>query len=226
MRTSHRWKSRPGNFDALNWSTLYDSDEIYGIPLIQKETFVPDWLLPIKQRVRVEDADMSKGAVQFFVDDYHFESVWGSPKKSMLLVGKTGNALSPDFSLFVGDPLAIQIWNTYRNRWLGRYWQERGIKVIPSITWSDEESYDFCFAGVEKGSTVAISTVGANKKDTRQGFIDGFEIMLEAIEPELVLVYGEAAPIELEQYVETKWYPSYWKTLRDIMAQKAKPEGE
>lgn len=224
MRTVNSWKRLPGNFDALNTFNLFGSDNDYGIPTLRKDYFVPEWLLPVKQRVS-GDVDMKKGAVHFFVDDYHFEHVWTRPVQTLPLVKKTGRALTPDFSLYAEYPKVLQVWNTYRSRWIGCYWQSNGIEVLPSVTWADERSYEFCFAGIEKGSIVAISTVGANRpKEVRELFIAGFEKMVEVIEPELVLAYGEAAPIKLEDYVKVQWYPSYWKTMRDIVAKKKKKE--
>ena len=221
MRTSYRWKSKPGNFDTVNALRFFESDNEYGIPTLNREDFVPEWLIPVKKRVQYKEQDLSKGAVHFFVDDYHFEVVWNRPTQLLKTVTDCGSALSPDFSLYVGDPPAVQIWNTYRNRWVGRYWQSRGIRVIPSITWSDEQSYKYCFLGVPKGSTVAVSTVGVNRgKEVRERFCSGFEEMLKAIEPELVLVYGEVAPMDIDSMVKTKWFPSYWKTMRDIVTKK------
>lgn len=219
-RTMHRWETLPGNYDKLNLSVTFESDNKYGIPTIKKEDFVPDWLVPYRQRIRT-DLDISTGAVHFFLDDYRFEPVWTKPMDTFSVVSKIGAALSPDFSLYTKYPISAQIWNTYRNRWLGCFWQAQNLKVIPTICWSDEKSYEFCFLGVEKGSTVAISTVGANKsKNAGEFFKKGYFKMIEVIEPSLILCYGESAPFNLEEYNKVRWYPSYWKNIRDALKQK------
>ena len=60
--------------------------------------------------------------------------------------------------MYLEMPYALQIYNTFRNRWCGAYLSDKGIKVIPTVSWSDEKSIEFCFKGIEKGSIVAVST--------------------------------------------------------------------
>jgi hypothetical protein len=61
--------------------------------------------------------------------------------------------------------------------------------VIPSVSWSDEWSFDFCFDGIECGSVVAVSTLGV--RDCKQGFMAGFSEMCKAIDPEVVICYDQ-----------------------------------
>lgn len=86
----------------------------------------------------------------------------------------------------------MQIWNVYRNRLLGQFWQSEGLNVIPTISWSDESSFDFCFDGIAKNSVVAISTVGSFKnEESKKMFYNGFKEMVKRLEPNKILVYGE-----------------------------------
>ena len=221
-KSAHNWTTLPGNFDKLNTFHLFETDNKMGIPTIKKEQFVPDWLVPYRQRIRSSE-DIGNGAIHTFLDDYRFEQLWHRPFDTFSAIEKIGAALSPDFSTYVDYPIAMQIWNIYRNRWVGAYWQKRGIKVIPTISWSDEQSFDFCFLGVEKGSYVAISTVGVGiKKETHEPFKAGFIEMLKQLEPELVLCYGESSPFKLEEYTNIKWYPSRWKGIKDALKGSAK----
>lgn len=61
----------------------------------------------------------------------------------------------------------IQRYNTFRNRWVGAYLAEKGIRVIPTVNWGLENTFDFCFNGIEKGSTVAVSTYMASAHGNR-----------------------------------------------------------
>lgn len=220
-RTEHRWKEIPGNMDKLNTFNFFETDNEYGIPLVKKQKVKPEWLVPFGQRIRTEK-ELRKGCYHFFLDDYRFEHVWNRPYDTLSVIEKVGNTLTPDFSLYTNYPLAMQIWNTYRNRWLGAFWQSLDINVIPTICWSDEKSYDFCFKGVEKGSTVAISIVSSKKAGS--AFVNGFIEMLNEIEPKLILCYGESCPFNLEKYLiddqKITYYPSYWKSIRDAMKKK------
>ena len=49
------------------------------------------------------------------------------------------------------SPFAMQIYNQYRKHWLAAYWQLNGITVYPTISWSDENSYEWCFDGEPRG---------------------------------------------------------------------------
>lgn len=69
----------------------------------------------------------------FFLDDYRFESVWTKPDTALNRLHGFYGALTPDFSLYADWPLAVQQWNHYRRQWLGRYWQEHGLRVISII---------------------------------------------------------------------------------------------
>ena len=219
-RTTNRWKEEPGNFDKLNMFQVYPSSNKYGIPTIKKDEFLPEWLVPYRTRIRT-DRDLSTGAVHFFLDDYRFEPVWHKPFAAKSVVENIGAALSPDFSTYVGYPMAVQLWNIYRNRWVGAFWQSMGVKVIPTVSWSDESSFEYCFLGIEKGSHVAISTVGAlSKQEVINRFKKGYIEMINRIEPSVVLCYGEGAPFNIEEYNRVKWYPTYWKNIRDTLTYK------
>ena len=66
--------------------------------------------------------------------------------------------LSPEFSLYWDMPRALQIYSTFKNRWCGAYWQRQGFIVIPTVFWSSNDSFEFCFDGIERGLVVAVST--------------------------------------------------------------------
>ena len=99
---------------------------------------------------------------------------------------------TPDYSAYTNmEPCQIEE-NVRHGLWVGAWLQYLGIKVIPAITWADSRTYDICFNYIEKGSVVAISTVGVSKN--KKQFIDGFNEMVKRIEPSLILVRGK--PIE------------------------------
>lgn len=214
-RSSVNWGSIPGNYDVLHADMAYESDNKYNIPDILPQDFVPQDLVMYGTEVRRGYASTKGKCVHFFLDDYKFEPLWNKPIKTLGTIERIGQALSPDFSIYVNDPLVMQMWNTYRSRWLGRFWQENGIQVIPTVVWGDERSYDFCFEGIAKNSTVAIGTVGVRSAEAKALFIQGFYEMIKRLEPKTLIVYGEHMPIKFEDYVENVYYyDSYWKKRR------------
>ena len=103
--------------------------------------------------------------------------------------------LTPDFSVYPEMPFAEQLHQTFKNRWCGAYWQHMGLNVYPTISWSDRNSLDFCFEGIEKNSVVAISTVGLNRiAIEKKEFLYCYERMLEVLEPSIIICYGIKLP--------------------------------
>ena len=99
---------------------------------------------------------------------------------------------TPDYSAYTNmEPWVVEE-NVRHNLWVGAWLQYLGIKVIPTVTWADERTYDICFNYIEKGSVVAISTVGIIRN--KELFLKGFNEMIKRIKPSLILVRGK--PIE------------------------------
>lgn len=220
-RTSDRWKDKPGNFDTLNVKELFESNDKYGIPLLKAPSVeqlseAPKCIIPYTLRVR-SMTGYQDAAMHFFLDDYRFELVWHRPMMTLSRVEKAWLVLTPDFSLFANYPLAAQIWNTYRNRWCGAFWQFKGLVVVPSVTWSTEESFEFCFNGIERGSPVAISTQGVrNNSEAYERFAVGYRAMMEKINPRFVMCYGKFRNDLVNEFPDNpvKCYPTYWEGLR------------
>lgn len=79
----------------------------------------------------------------------------------------------------------------YQVRQIGAYYQSRGIKVIPTISWAEEETFKFCFKGIPKGSIVSISTIGVKRdEDALKVWKAGVDEMVKQIEPSAILIYG------------------------------------
>ena len=85
-------------------------------------------------------------------------------------------------------PLWMQLNNVAQNRWVGSYWQSKGIITIPTVSWSTSKSFSFCFEGIEQGATVAISTLGCH--NSKINFLKGYNAMLENLVPETIICYG------------------------------------
>lgn len=160
----------------------------YDMPKLEAVDFEPTGLLPFNYAKTAND---TKKTLHFFVDDYQFERLWNAPEKYLDLIKSFEAVLTPDFSLYMDMPLPIQQWNEYRRRALGNYWQRNGVTVIPTLSWSDERSYGFCFDGLPKYSTVASSTVGVKRDDlAKETWFSGMRDAMKRLEPSQVLLYG------------------------------------
>ena len=95
--------------------------------------------------------------------------------------------------LLNGDPLSWQIWNIFRSRWVSRFWQENGVKIIPDISWAEPKTFDFCFAGIPKNLpcvSIQSQNIGKLKKD-KYLFAIGLKEAIKRLLPKKVLCYGE-----------------------------------
>ena len=130
--------------------------------------------------------------VHFFIDDYQFERLWEKPQRYCEMLQTCKCVFTPDFSMYVNVPRAIQIWKHYQKQWFGQYMQTFGIKVIPTLGWSDESSFDFCFDGIPKNNVVAVSSVGTqNNTKAKELFKKGFEKAVEILQPTKIFFYGQ-----------------------------------
>lgn len=185
-------KPNQRNRTIENYNIDYFDDEQaknkYGIPELEKCNKIPSRLIGFNE---VKTAKEFDSGVHFYIDDYQFERIWNNPEKYIPLLNKFECVFTPDFSLYDNFPLALMIWNTYRSRMIGQILQQNNIDVIPTISWGDDRSYEFCFDGIPVKSTVSISTIGI-KKDTRryQVFKDGFIEMIKRLKPLNIIVYG------------------------------------
>jgi hypothetical protein len=169
----------------------YPLDGKYDMPILELQKISLDNLKLIRfSDIKKNDTYDLDATVHFFLYDDEFDEVWKNPKKYLGEIGQFKQTLTTDFSLYTNMPLSLQIFNVYRNRWLGCYWQENGLTVIPSVGWSDETSYDFCFDGIQKGAVVAVSTIGSY--DIEICYLAGFRKMCSKIDPVSVICYGKA----------------------------------
>lgn len=158
------------------------------MPVIECQNYAPSRLIGFNYAKTSKD---KAAGIHFFIDDYQFERIWNYPEKYVDILKDYECVLTPDFSLYMDMPMPMKIWNVYRSRQIGAYYQKQGLTVIPTISWAEPETYCFCFEGIPEGSIVAISTVGVNKdKKARDIYIDGLAMMIEKINPSKILIYG------------------------------------
>lgn len=134
------------------------------------------------------EANRKKG-VHFFVDDYKFDVTYRNPEKALVRISQYAFAFTPDFSTYANMNYWRQLESIAHSRWCGAFWQDQGLTVIPTISWSTPKSYDFCFDAIETGSIVAIGMIGC--KHTKPEFLEGYKEMLERIKPSAIICFGK-----------------------------------
>ena len=176
------------NYENLN-KAMFDGSGAYGIPSLEPTDCVLNSFIGFNYAKTCKDP--ASYGVHFFIDDYQFTRLWSNPDAYMDLLRSFRCVLTPDFSTYTDFPKAIQIYNHYRKHWLGAYWQANGFTVIPTISWSDESSFDWCFDGEPVGGTVAVSSIGTQvNRNSRVLFLAGYREMIARLKPSAVLFYG------------------------------------
>ena len=150
------------NFYIANYSAEYLSDEQkneWGIPEIKQQHFD---LTNTKWQSFSEDRTCKcpDTIIHMFNEDYVINSTWTTPNKYLKTFSKLRAVCTPDFSLYTDMPKALWLYNIYRNRWLGRFWQENGINVICTVSWAEGRLEDFMLAGIPQNAVIALSVCG------------------------------------------------------------------
>lgn len=166
----------------------------WGIPLVKKQEIdLTSISLIACSDTRPNDCTANKArGVHFFVDDYRFQDVYQHPERTLEKYSQYAFLLTPDYSTYADMNPWRQLESVAHSRWCGAYWQNKGLLVIPTMSWSTPSSYDFCFDGVEKHSVVAIGMIGC--KQSKANFMRGFHAMLERLEPEAIICFGTPFP--------------------------------
>ena len=179
-------------FDNLDiwFPEAWESEGRYDFPIMHAQR-MPDirtWIPFNVVRQRMLD---EHSGIHMFIHDYRMAGLWRYPNRYLNLLRSAGCVLSPDMSMYTDEPMAMQIYGAYKRQWLGAWWQRQGLTVIPTAGWSSESSVEWCFDGMPRGGTVAVSTVGTQKHSwTKRLFRYGYDAMMERCAPDEVLLFG------------------------------------
>ena len=166
----------------------------YQMPIIDREYHIPDTLIGFNYALSSNNKD---AGIHFYVDDYQFERIWNEPEKYIEILKQYDCVLTPDFSLYMDMPIAMKIWNVFRSRLIGQMCQDAGLTVIPTVSWAERETFDFCFDGLPEKSVLSISTIGVkNSPEAMAIWRDGVAELLQRKQPKTLLVYGGAVDFD------------------------------
>lgn len=96
----------------------------------------------------------------FFIDDSFYEKVWNYPTKYIKMFSDCRFIVMPDFSIYYDMPIPIQLYNSYRSKWLASYYSHF-CTVLPNISLGGDPALFPLFAkGFRAGSDMAFSFIG------------------------------------------------------------------
>lgn len=186
--TKENERQRTNNTYNLELFDKFVCDGKYQMPIIDNDNYIPKKLIGFNYAKTSKERNTG---IHFYLDDYQFERIWNNPEEYVDILEKYDCILSPDFSLYLDMSYSMKIWNVFRSRLIGQYYQSQGIKVIPTLSWAEEETFEFCFDGIPKGSIVSISTIGVKRSNEAMNiWKNGVDEMIKRIEPSAILIYG------------------------------------
>lgn len=201
------------------------SEGKYNFPIIKKQDIDVEKIKFLSYvNTKIDDDKNKDKTIHFFTYDWKFEKVYENSDEELEKLSQYYCLLSPDFSMFTNMPLALQIESVFKNRWCGAFWQSKGLKVIPTVSWGDEKTFDFCFDGIEEGSVVCVCTY--YRENCEEEFMLGYNEMLKRIKPSMVLCYDEpfkAMTGNIKEFLPTtyEWTKDLnWKDLAHFKWEK------
>ena len=210
--------------DIFNFKITKDLETVGKFDMPKITAFSPgdlqcEFLLTTPFNYALTEFEPGSKICHFYLDDYQFERVWREPSAYIPILRKFNAVIGSDFSMYSNLPKPQQIYNNWRNKVLMAYWQANGVKVIPNIQWSGQDSFEYCFDGIEPGGVVAICTTGCHTKQAKEGFMLGFNKMLEVVNPQKILCVGKLHE-ELENNEKIIKIDSFMETRRKLWVEE------
>lgn len=160
----------------------------YGFPALTGFNVSPTKTVDInrsKKLIQVKDLNLN-----FFVHDYMLNPIWNNPDKYLEHLKCFGSVCGFDFTIDVNSPLALQIYNKYRNHVLSWYFANNGVKVIPKVDILPDCA-DWIYDGLPHNSMLCCSTNGrAFNRQAKAEFSECFSEMESVLKPHTVVIVG------------------------------------
>lgn len=186
--------ARKSQLDNLHLKKFVNFADGYEMPTLKACNIIPTALVPFNAALTAKDHNQ---CVHFFIDDYQFERIWNLPDRYVECLRQFQCVIAPDFSQYTDMPYPQRIWNNYRGKFIGAWLQSQGLTVIPNVTWSLPDSYEYCFDGIPQQSVIAINSTGAARYGlTRFLWLKGYREALSRLRPLAVIRYGTMIPGE------------------------------
>src|SRR3990172_695710 len=110
---------------------IWPSTNEYGIPDLDIDQQAREIITPFTIWGSVPRGTAMPGTWGFYTEDYRFTALWSDPRPVVRSGCKV--AIEPNFSCFEDMPLAVGLWRIYQKRWLARYWQIKGIRIVADL---------------------------------------------------------------------------------------------
>ena len=204
----HPPEQEPIHEEVINSDVLFPGLTDLGIPELLHDKLLPANLAPTRTYLRNDDYGSDAfftissgpfeegqeiGLLGFYDEDYRFEDAYsnasnfGEYLKHLDPVG----VCTPDFSTYSDWPMTLRMYSLYRSRWCGRFWQELGFYIVPSIQALGHPNITGEYAIETLPDEPPVLAIQCRKSD-----IEGLTNFIKQIvhyqrkTPEILLLYG------------------------------------
>ena len=154
-------------------------------------TDLPERIIAFHEAISASQTDYN-AIVHFYIGDELFIRLFRNPDKYVPKLKQYKYVLLPDMSQYLEMPYFRRYANNCDNKAMAQYLQRQGVSIIANVTWSQPDSYDYCFAGIPCGTTIAINSNGVNAhKDSKYLWYRGYEEALRRLQPTRIIRYGQ-----------------------------------
>lgn len=187
----------------------FESDNKYGFPLVFPCNIVTDlsnikWIdfdTALSLHKRDSLIYMKFKGLHFYIDDYKFQRLWNYPQRYINFLRLFDYVIMPDFSLYYNFPQALQIYNKYRNHWLAAYLSVNGVNVVPDISLSTPDCFDWSSEAYPQKSLVAFCDIGSKRdKSSREVIPQAFDFMRKKLDPSHIIYFTRSNIVDFDDH--------------------------
>jgi hypothetical protein len=191
---------------------IFASDNEYEIPTLDLSMQAEFIEAPVKIWGNQTRRHKFAGTWAFYCKDYKFTALWKHPDALL----KTGASVvvEPNFSTSQDMPHAVALYGIFRKRWLARFWQMHGVRIIVDVCVA-EKFLDLNLYGVPDGWSSFATRV---MRGYHHLLPYSYEIACQKAggRPKLFLVYGgNAQTRELCQQNGWLWVPEQMQLIKE-----------
>jgi len=111
--------------------TIFPSDNTQQIPALLPDLQADLIDQPLLAWGSVKRTSKNPGSWHFYVDDYRFAALWD--KAHQIPATKCISVIEVNYSIPENTPYPVALYRIYQKRWLSRYWQSKGIRIVVDI---------------------------------------------------------------------------------------------
>jgi hypothetical protein len=200
---------------------IFPSDNAYEIPTLDPSMQAEFIEAPVKIWGNQTRHQKFAGTWAFYCKDYKFTALWKHP--DTLLKTACSVVVEPNFSTSPDMPNAVALYGIFRKRWLARFWQMHGVRVIVDLCVA-EKFLDLNLCGVPDGWSSFATRV---MKGYHHLIQTSYEVACQKAggKPKLFLVYGGNQ--QTRQRCQDNgwlWIPEQMQIVREDMAGKSRQQ--